>query len=111
MWRQTSIHNALSHLAGRLDPALYDRVHRSVLHDTGDPRHAEAVAWAAVITDAVRQDTAPANPVDRAESRVPGPGPRVPGPAALVRVADVLAGPADLAAVRERGAAAPTGSV
>jgi hypothetical protein len=104
MWRQTSIHNALSHLDSRLDPVLYDRIRRSVLHDTGDPLRAEAVAWAAVITAAVREDTAPPDPAGRAGLRVPGPG-------ALVRVADVLAGTLDLAAVRERGAAAPTGSV
>ncbi|MEU9557301.1 MAB_1171c family putative transporter [Streptomyces fumanus] len=115
MWRQTSVHNALSHLGGRLDPALYDRVRRAVLHDTGDPRHAEAVAWAVVITAAVEEDGAPADATGAVHPADPtGPvhpaGPPVPGPGVLVRVADVLAGPLDLAAVRERAAAAPTGS-
>ncbi|MGW8060724.1 MAB_1171c family putative transporter [Streptomyces ziwulingensis] len=93
MWRRTSIHNALGHLDAYFDRDLYDRTHAGVLAATDAPERAEAAAWAAVIGDAVRHEA------DRAErdrpaggaGRLPGP---VPGPAALDRIADELAGSA-----------------
>ncbi|WP_037854240.1 MAB_1171c family putative transporter [Streptomyces sp. NRRL S-340] len=55
IWRQTSIHNALSYLDAFFDRALYERVRTRTLAATGDPEQAEAAAWAAVITGALRQ--------------------------------------------------------
>ncbi|WP_309061066.1 MAB_1171c family putative transporter [Streptomyces sp.] len=92
VWRQTSIHNALSHLDAYFDPEVYDRTRAGVLEGTGDPERAEAAAWAAVITAAVRQEADPGR-----EFPPPGSGrllDRVPGPAGLVRIADALAGAA-----------------
>lgn len=104
MWRQTSIHNALGDLAAHLDGALYDRTRRAALHETGDPDRAEALAWATVVAQAAARDgSEPAPAWD-------GTALRVPGPDALVRVADVLAGPLPRAAVRAHEAAAPTGT-
>lgn len=93
VWRQTSIHNALSHLDAYFDRELYDRTRDGVLGATGDPERAEAAAWAAVITAAVRREAAPGH-------EAPPPGgtgrllDRVPGPAGLARIADALAGAA-----------------
>ncbi|MFJ2760477.1 MAB_1171c family putative transporter [Streptomyces prasinus] len=93
MWRQTSIHNALSQLDPYFDRDLFDRTRASVLGTTADPGRAEAAAWAAVIVTAVRDEAAP--------GRRPPPAPdtgrfldRVPGPAALARIADALDGTA-----------------
>ncbi|MBD0417667.1 hypothetical protein H0H10_00430 [Streptomyces sp. TRM S81-3] len=113
MWRQTSIHNALSHLDTHLDPGLYERTRRAALRETGDPEQAEAVAWAAIIAAATRREAdGPAAPRPYATGHEPaGRTPvRVPGPGTLVRVADALAGAVPLPAARERGAATPTGS-
>ncbi|MGW2122872.1 MAB_1171c family putative transporter [Streptomyces sp. NPDC001758] len=91
MWRQTSIHNALSHLDAYFDRELYDRTRAGALAATGDPERAEAAAWAAVITAAVRREADPARPVPPAD----GTGrllDGVPGPAVLARIADALAG-------------------
>lgn len=55
IWRQTSIHNALSYLDAFFDRALYERTRTRTLAVTGDPEEAEAAAWAAVITGALRQ--------------------------------------------------------
>nr|BFD85021.1 hypothetical protein StreXyl84_44220 [Streptomyces sp. Xyl84] len=55
IWRQTSIHNALSYLDAFFDRALYERTRTRTLAATGDPEQAEAAAWAAVITGALRQ--------------------------------------------------------
>ncbi|MEU2896833.1 MAB_1171c family putative transporter [Streptomyces sp. NPDC001273] len=90
MWRQTSIHNALSHLDAYFDRELYDRTRAGALAATGDPERAEAAAWAAVITAAVRREADPARPVPPAD----GTGrllDGVPGPAVLARIADALA--------------------
>ncbi|MYR43233.1 MAB_1171c family putative transporter, partial [Streptomyces sp. SID5910] len=54
VWRQTSIHNALSHLAPHLDGALYDRTREAVLRAGGDRERAEAQAWAAAVASAAR---------------------------------------------------------
>ncbi|MYU21299.1 MAB_1171c family putative transporter [Streptomyces sp. SID8352] len=54
MWRQTSIHNALSHLVPYVDGALYERVLAAELRADGDAARAEAAAWAAVVAAAVR---------------------------------------------------------
>ncbi|MEV8548514.1 MAB_1171c family putative transporter [Streptomyces glaucescens] len=89
VWRQTSIHNALGHLDAYMDCALYDRTLRAVLRATDDPRRASAVAWATVITAAVREAA------DAAGTRPPCPPglfpDRAPEPAALVDIADALA--------------------
>ncbi|WP_217140474.1 MAB_1171c family putative transporter [Streptomyces sp. AC627_RSS907] len=91
MWRQTSVHNALSHLDAYFDRDLYDRTHAGVLAATDDPERAEAAAWAAVITAAVRREAAPWGGDRPPGGTGPLPEP-VPGPATLGRIADVLAG-------------------
>ncbi|MGC9497145.1 MAB_1171c family putative transporter [Streptomyces sp. WG7] len=98
VWRRTSIHNALSHLDAYVDRDLYDRTRAGVLGATGDPERAEAAAWAAVITAAVRceADRAGGFPPQGGTGRFPG---RVPDPAALDRIADVLAGTAPVPSV------------
>ncbi|MEV5317301.1 MAB_1171c family putative transporter [Streptomyces sp. NPDC052687] len=98
VWRQTSIHNALSHLDAYVDRELYDETLREALRATGDPRRAAARAWATVIAAAVREasETVAAEPV-AAGSVVAGSvvaGPLVAG--------SVVAGPA----AAESGAAA-----
>ncbi|MGW0816051.1 MAB_1171c family putative transporter [Streptomyces viridiviolaceus] len=108
MWRQTSIHNALSHLDTHLDPDLYGRTRRAALRETGDPDQAEAVAWAAIIAAAVRRDAVA--PYATGHDPAGRTAVQVPGPDALVRVADALAGAVPLATAAEHGAAAPTGS-
>ncbi|MGW3679915.1 MAB_1171c family putative transporter [Streptomyces prasinus] len=93
VWRQTSIHNALSQLDPYFDRDLFDRTRASVLGTTADPGRAEAAAWAAVIVTAVRDEAAPG----RRPPPAPGTGrflDRVPGPAALARIADALDGTA-----------------
>jgi len=96
MWRQTSVHNALSHLEPYVDRDLYDRTRAEVREATGDSERAEAAAWAAVIRGAVRDEAAPARRPARDDGgRLPD---RVPDPAALVRIADALAAPAPAAA-------------
>ncbi|MFF8091894.1 MAB_1171c family putative transporter [Streptomyces sp. NPDC016675] len=94
MWRRTSIHNALGHLDAYFDGDLYDRVHAGALAATGAPERAEAAAWAAVISDAIRREADPAgrHPAARGTARLPGP-------AALDRIADALAGTAPVPAV------------
>ncbi|MFF1272849.1 MAB_1171c family putative transporter [Streptomyces marokkonensis] len=91
MWRQTSIHNALSHLDAYFDQDLYDRTRSGVLAATDDRERAEAAAWAAVITAAVRQEADPGRrlPPSDGTGRLLG---RVPEPAVLARIADALAG-------------------
>ncbi|MFE9054498.1 MAB_1171c family putative transporter [Streptomyces mutabilis] len=90
VWRQTSIHNALSHLQAYFDGDLYDRTRAVALAATGDPERADAAAWAAVIGAAVRHEADPEGkaPPAAGAGRLPG---RVPGPAALGRIADALA--------------------
>ncbi|MEW2262276.1 MAB_1171c family putative transporter [Streptomyces sp. NPDC047853] len=94
MWRRTSIHNALGHLDAYFDGDLYDRVHAGALAATDAPERAEAAAWAAVISDAVRREADPAgrHPAARGTARLPGP-------AVLDRIADALAGTAPVPAV------------
>ncbi|WP_237408584.1 MAB_1171c family putative transporter [Streptomyces sp. M2CJ-2] len=95
VWRQTSIHNALSHLDAYFDRGLFDRTRAFALETTADAQWAEAAAWAAVIVTAVRDEADPGRvPPTHGSGRLLG---RVPGPAGLVRIADALAGtaPAD----------------
>ncbi|MEV7858981.1 MAB_1171c family putative transporter [Streptomyces hirsutus] len=120
VWRQTSIHNALSHLDAYFDRDLFDRTRAFALRTAADPAWAEAAAWAAVIGTAVRDEAAPGRRLPPAH----GTGrllDRIPGPAGLARIADVLAGAAPAApaapvtpAEPEPSAAAPatpTGAV
>ncbi|WP_240497490.1 MAB_1171c family putative transporter [Streptomyces hirsutus] len=96
VWRQTSIHNALSHLDAYFDRDLFDRTRASALRTAADPAWAEAAAWAAVIGTAVRDEAAPGRRLPPAH----GTGrllDRIPGPAGLARIADVLAGAAPAA--------------
>ncbi|MFJ8631155.1 MAB_1171c family putative transporter [Streptomyces sp. NPDC093568] len=108
VWRQTSIHNALSHLDAYVDRELYDETHEAALRATGDPERAAATAWAAVIATAARTCLAeqsgcpwdgPAGAAREAWRAVPAAGhagesewfqERAPGPEALVRIADAL---------------------
>ncbi|MFC0493818.1 MAB_1171c family putative transporter [Streptomyces mutabilis] len=105
VWRQTSVHNALSHLQAYFDGDLYDRTRAVALAATGDPERADAAAWAAVIGAAVRHEADPEGKAPPAADagRLPG---RVPGPAALGRIADVLAATAPV----PRKAAVPSGT-
>ncbi|MFV0136174.1 MAB_1171c family putative transporter [Streptomyces sp. HMX87] len=108
MWRQTSIHNALSYLDAHLDRSLYERTRQAVLRETDDPDRAEAAAWAAIVATAVPE--AAARPAVTGVARGGGEPPPlpVPGPGVLAQVADALNGSAR--AARERGAATPTGA-
>jgi hypothetical protein len=116
VWRQTSIHNALSHLAPHLDGALYDRSREDVLRAGGDRERAEAHAWAVAVASAARDtelwDTPPGGagggPRPDTAGRLPD---RLPGPAALERIADALAAARPAAPARERGATAGAGGV
>lgn len=105
MWRQTSIHNALGHLDASFDRSLYERTHEAVLEATGDRERAEAVAWAAVIAAAVRDDSAV--PPSAAPARL---AVRLPDPSALLRIADALTAPlpAPLPVAPRRVPAGPT---
>ncbi|WAX80248.1 MAB_1171c family putative transporter [Streptomyces sp. KMM 9044] len=104
MWRQTSIHNALSHLDAYFDRDLFDRTRASALGTTADPEWAEAAAWAAVIVTAVRDEAALGHhlPPARGAGRLLG---RIPGPAGLARVADALAGTGPAAPATRAGTA------
>ncbi|WP_326752564.1 hypothetical protein OIE73_11970 [Streptomyces hirsutus] len=117
VWRQTSIHNALSHLDAYFDRDLFDRTRASALRAAAGPEWAEAAAWAAVIGTAVRDEAAPG----RRPPPAHGTGrflDRIPGPAELARIADVLAGAAPVAPVTPAepapsatAPATPTGAV
>ncbi|MEU3658661.1 MAB_1171c family putative transporter [Streptomyces sp. NPDC032940] len=116
VWRQTSIHNALSHLAPHLDGALYDRTREAVLRTGGDRERAEARAWAVTVASAARDtelwDTPPGGAYGGLRPDVSGLLPdRLPGPDALVRIADALTGARPVAPAREHGATATTGGV
>ncbi|MCT9009509.1 MAB_1171c family putative transporter [Streptomyces rhizosphaerihabitans] len=88
MWRQTSIHNALSYLDALFDRDLYERTHDAVLHATGDRERAQAAGWAAIIAAAVREERdGPHVPVS---SRGAGRRPPAPDASALVRIAAAL---------------------
>ncbi|MEV6613991.1 MAB_1171c family putative transporter [Streptomyces sp. NPDC051051] len=93
VWRRTSIHNALTHLDAYVDRELYDATLRAALRRTGDAERAAATAWATVIAAAVRQE-AHAGPDggDRGAGESAWFLERAPDPAALVRIADALAG-------------------
>jgi hypothetical protein len=89
MWRQTSIHNALTYLNVFLDQDLFERTQATALATTGDQNQADATAWAVAITAAVRGE--------RIGDPIPGSSHeagRLAGqslePSALVRVADAL---------------------
>src|SRR5690606_2638358 len=95
MWRQTSIHNALSHLDAYFDRHLYDRTRAAVLGTTGDPEWAEAAA---------RPGTPPPDGAVRLLDRVPGP-------AGLARIADALSAVAPpLRAAPVAGGTTPAGT-
>jgi hypothetical protein len=88
IWRQTSIHNALSYLDALFDRDLYERTHDATLLATGDRERAHAAGWAAIIAAAVR--------MERSGQPTPGSpggsGPTLPAPdaSALVRIAEAL---------------------
>lgn len=88
MWRQTSIHNALSYLDALFDRDLYERTHDATLLATGDRERAQATGWAAIIAAAVR--------TERSGEPTPGSpggsGLTLPAPdaSALVRIAEAL---------------------
>ncbi|MFE7645744.1 MAB_1171c family putative transporter [Streptomyces phaeoluteigriseus] len=110
VWRRTSIHNALTHLDAYVDRALYDVTLRAALRRTGDPERAAATAWATAIAAAVRRE-AHAGPDRGGDAGGPEESDwfleRATDPAALVRIADALAGePLVRAAVAEAVAAA-----
>ncbi|KPI02206.1 hypothetical protein OK074_5390 [Actinobacteria bacterium OK074] len=97
MWRQSSIHNALGHLDAYLDPALFEQAYDAAVRATGDRDHAEAAAWAAVIAAAAHPDRSPDQPPRPRTTRLPHP---IPGPALLVRIADIFNTPQEQATWR-----------
>lgn len=105
MWRQTSIHNALSYLDASFDRCLYERTHEAVLEATGDRERAEAAAWAAVIAAAVRDD--PGAPPSGTPARLAA---RAPDPSALLRIADALTTPPPAPLRRIPTGPTPTGA-
>ncbi|WP_328664211.1 MAB_1171c family putative transporter [Streptomyces sp. NBC_00328] len=88
MWRQTSIHNALSYLDALFDRDLYERTHDATLLATGDRERAQAAGWAAIIAAAVRMERSG----QQAPGSPGGSGPTLPAPdaSALVRIAEAL---------------------
>ncbi|MFI9818887.1 MAB_1171c family putative transporter [Streptomyces sp. NPDC052013] len=104
VWRQTSIHNALSHLDAYFDRDLYERTRREALDATGDPEGAVAAAWAAVIAAAAREEAAPGRKAPHPDG-TGCPVDRVPGTALLARIADALAAPAGPAETAPAGPA------
>ncbi|MET8824856.1 MAB_1171c family putative transporter [Streptomyces sp. NPDC004610] len=100
MWRQTSIHNALGYLDAYFDRELYDRVHDAELEVSGDPRRAEATAWAAVIAAAARAEHLGDPPPAGALPPIEGPA-----PASLLPIARALAGSPLVASARLGGGA------
>ncbi|MFD5519334.1 MAB_1171c family putative transporter [Streptomyces sp. NPDC127066] len=88
MWRQTSIHNALSYLDALFDRDLYERTRDATLLATGDRERAQAAGWAAIITAAVRMERGGQPAPDSPD----GSGPTLPAPdaSALVRIAEAL---------------------
>ncbi|KUM81120.1 MAB_1171c family putative transporter [Streptomyces curacoi] len=95
IWRQTSIHNALSHLDAYVDRELYDETLRAALRATGDPERAAATAWAAVIAAAARGEGSVRVRIPMPPGEPAGESQwfqeRAPRPDALVRIADALA--------------------
>ncbi|MDW4910066.1 MAB_1171c family putative transporter [Streptomyces sp. ADMS] len=102
MWRQTSIHNALSYLDVFFDRALFEQTHSASLRETGDWERAEAAAWAAVITAAVHRATdpgdTPAAPAETDRFFSPPPG----SASLLLQIADELAASTRVAATPVR---------
>ncbi|MET8243104.1 MAB_1171c family putative transporter [Streptomyces sp. NPDC005202] len=105
MWRQTSIHNALSYLDASFDRALYEQTRHAALEATGDPERAEATAWAAVIAAAVRSEPGSSPPEEAGRLTA-----QVPGPPALVRIADALATSTPVPTAPVRSGTTPTGT-
>ncbi|MER5756568.1 MAB_1171c family putative transporter [Streptomyces sp. NPDC002088] len=107
VWRRTSIHNALSHLDAFFDRGLYERTREAALADAGgDPERADAVAWAAVIAVAAREEPHRERPLTGADWTED----RTPGPDALARIADALVSSPLVAAARLRSGTTTTGS-
>ncbi|MEW1568605.1 MAB_1171c family putative transporter [Streptomyces sp. NPDC093509] len=97
IWRQTSIHNALSYLDAFIDRAVFKQAHDQTLDVTGDQERARAVGWAAAITAGmcdVRSGQLPGHPI--------GGHPVIDAPdaAELVRIAEALPLQADVATDR-----------
>ncbi|WP_369388985.1 MAB_1171c family putative transporter [Streptomyces sp. CG1] len=109
VWLQTSIHNALGHLAAYIDRGLYEQVRESALRETGDAAHAESVAWAAVVTAAVEAERRRERPLELSDE-IDLLSVRAPGPAALVGIADALATSTLVASARVPSTTTPTGT-
>ncbi|MGW3285545.1 MAB_1171c family putative transporter [Streptomyces sp. NPDC001002] len=116
VWRQTSIHNGLSHLDAYFDHTLYERTREAVLHTTGDADRAEATAWATVIVAAVGEEPDRMDAGTSAAWAAPGAGAARGSEGGLAeRVSpstrdDGLAGPAGSGATGRTGAATASGS-
>ncbi|WP_037672167.1 MAB_1171c family putative transporter [Streptomyces griseus] len=109
VWRQTTIHNALSSLDTFFDPALYERTLEAEAQATGDTERAEATAWAAVIAAAVveeRHRERPLAPLEEADRFRDG----APCPAILVHIADALTTSPLVAAARAHTGTTTTGT-
>lgn len=98
IWRQTSIHNALSYLDALFRREVFEQAHDRTLAATGDRERAQAAGWAAAITAVMRdvREGRPALPPDG------GPPAEAPDAAALVRIAEALTPPSHAVDTRPR---------
>ena len=94
IWRQTSIHNALSYLDALFARDVFEQAHDRTMEATGDRERAQAAGWAAAIA-AVMRDVRDGRPPAAPDGG--SPVAEAPDAAALVRIAEALI-PADGAA-------------
>lgn len=102
IWRQTSIHNALSYLDALFDRDVFEWAHDRTMEATGDRERAQAAGWAAAVT-AVMRDVRDGRPPVAPPSG--GPVAEAPDAAALVRIAEALVPAGSAAATRPRRSA------
>ncbi|MFG2311510.1 MAB_1171c family putative transporter [Streptomyces sp. NPDC048566] len=87
IWRQTSIHNALTYLDPFVDQTVFDRAHDQTLTATRDRQKARAAGWAAAVAAAVQAAHDGRHP-DRPEYGHPVT--EAPDAAELLRIAAAL---------------------
>ncbi|MCX5001224.1 hypothetical protein OHB05_01085 [Streptomyces sp. NBC_00638] len=109
IWRQTSIHNALSHLDALFSRELYEQTHEAALRATGDQERAHAAGWAAVIAAAMRDERS-GQPTPESSH---GARRRLPAPdaSALVRIAEALSASRPVADTRTHRRTATRGAI
>ncbi|MGW6491756.1 MAB_1171c family putative transporter [Streptomyces sp. NPDC055056] len=95
IWRQTSIHNALSYLDALFDRDVFEQAHDRTMEASGDRERAQAAGWASAV-GAVMRDVREGRPPAAPDGGRPVA--EAPDAAALVRIAEALMIPADGAA-------------